>query len=173
MIISMPYWRGKIRKHFDSFPPWSIYKTVFGCGFLLSLSALMQSGVPAPEAIRIIMRTANPWYKERLSAIRFRLLNGDINLGEALYSTQYMFPSKQMIMDLRSYAALGGFDDILHKFQYNGRMTVLSLYTSRCLYLKMLLLLSWGSYSCGLSQVCLHCNSRSVMQHNFKRYYYG
>lgn len=115
VVFSMPRWTGKIRNKVDSIPPWSIYKTVFGCGFLLSLSSLMQSGVPAPEAIRIIMKTANPWYRERLVGIRYRLLNGDVNLGEALYSCGYMFPSKQMIMDLRSYAALGGFDEMLNK----------------------------------------------------------
>lgn len=115
IIFTFSRWTGNIRKKFDMMPPWSIYKTVFGCGFLLSLSSLMQSGVPAPEAIRIIMKTANPWYKERLMAIRFRLLNGDVNLGEALNSCGYNFPSKQMIMDLRSYAALGGFDEMLNK----------------------------------------------------------
>lgn len=115
IIFSFPRWTGKVRKRLDNISPWSIYKTVFGCGFLLSLSSLMQAGVPAPEALRVIMKTANPWYKERLIAIRYRLLNGDKNLGEALYSSGYLFPSKTMIIDLRSYAALGGFDEILSK----------------------------------------------------------
>lgn len=115
MLTSFPRWTGPSRKVMDRIAPWSIYKTVFGCGFLLSLSSLIQAGVPAPEALRVIMKTANPWYKERLLSVRYRLLNGDQNLGEALHLSGYEFPSKTMITDLRSYASLGGFDEMLGK----------------------------------------------------------
>ena len=136
IIFSFSRWTGELRKTFDKIPPWSIYKTILGCGFLLSLASLMQSGVPTPEAIRIILRTANPWYRERLMAVRFRLLNGDVNLGEALYSSGYMFPSRQMIMDLRSYAALGGFDEMLGKLSVQWQEDSVAFITRQMAILK-------------------------------------
>ncbi|EIA0262786.1 type II secretion system F family protein, partial [Escherichia coli] len=95
--------------------PWSIYRSVIGCGFLLSLSSLITAGIPTPEAIRIISRNASPWYRERLTVIRLILLNGAPNIGEALYISGFSFPSKNMVMDIRSYAALDGFEMMLER----------------------------------------------------------
>lgn len=115
IIVTLGLWVGKVRMFFDKFPPWTIYKTVVGCGFLLSLSSLIEAGIPAPEALRIISRTATPWYKERLLSTRLMLLNGAKNLGEALHLSGYVFPSKALVMDIRSYAALDGFEMMLGK----------------------------------------------------------
>ncbi|ECA7544030.1 type II secretion system protein F [Salmonella enterica subsp. enterica serovar Berkeley] len=115
IVFTFSLWTGKIRKFIDVIPPWSIYKSVIGCGFLLSLSALLNAGIPSPEAIRIIFKTATPWYKERLVAIRQALFNGAPNIGEALYITGYNFPTKDMVMDIRTYAALDGFEAMLNK----------------------------------------------------------
>ena len=115
IVFTLPLWTGKIRRFIEFIPPWSIYKSVVGCGFLLSLSALLNAGIPSPEAIRIIFKTATPWYKERLVAIRQALFNGAPNIGEALYRTGYGFPTKDMVMDIRTYAALDGFESMLNK----------------------------------------------------------
>ncbi|HBA9130397.1 TPA: type II secretion protein F [Escherichia coli] len=115
IIFTLPYWTGKIRCQFDKIPPWSIYRSVIGCGFLLSLSSLIAAGIPTPEAIRIICRNASPWYRERLMVIRLILLNGAPNIGEALYLSGFSFPSKNMVMDIRSYAALDGFEMMLER----------------------------------------------------------
>ncbi|EEC8031223.1 type II secretion system protein F [Escherichia coli] len=115
IIFTLPYWTGKIRSKFDLIPPWSIYRSVIGCGFLLSLSSLITAGIPTPEAIRIISRNASPWYRERLTVIRLILLNGAPNIGEALYISGFSFPSKNMVMDIRSYAALDGFEMMLER----------------------------------------------------------
>lgn len=96
IIFTLPYWTGKIRSKFDLIPPWSIYRSVIGCGFLLSLSSLITAGIPTPEAIRIISRNASPWYRERLTVIRLILLNGAPNIGEALYISGFSFPSKNI-----------------------------------------------------------------------------
>ncbi len=69
IIFTLPYWTGKIRSKFDLIPPWSIYRSVIGCGFLLSLSSLITAGIPTPEAIRIISRNASPWQEESVEFI--------------------------------------------------------------------------------------------------------
>ena len=115
ILSTFSVWTGTIRKKIDVLPPWSIYKSIAGCGFLLSLASLLNAGIPAPESIRIIFKTASPWYKERLIAIRQALFNGAPNIGEALYLTGYNFPTKNMVMDIRTYASLDGFETMLNK----------------------------------------------------------
>ncbi len=115
IIFTLGRWTGKIRSFFDRFPPWTIYKTVVGCGYLLSFSSLIDAGIPAPEALRIMARTATPWYKERLLSFRMLLLNGARNIGEAMHLSGYLFPSKPLVMDIRSYASLDGFEMMLGK----------------------------------------------------------
>ncbi|EOV5718797.1 type II secretion system F family protein (plasmid) [Escherichia coli] len=115
ILSTLSVWTGEIRKKIDVLPPWSIYKSIAGCGFLLSLASLLNAGIPAPESIRIIFKTASPWYKERLVAIRQALFNGAPNIGEALYLTGFNFPTKNMVMDIRTYAALDGFETMLNK----------------------------------------------------------
>ncbi len=115
VIFTLGRWTGGIRRFFDRFPPWTIYKTVVGCGYLLSLSSLIDAGIPVPEALRIMARTATPWYKERLLAFRMVLLDGAQNIGEAMHLSGYLFPSKPLVMDIRSYAALDGFEMMLGK----------------------------------------------------------
>ncbi|EFJ3039839.1 bundle-forming pilus protein BfpE [Escherichia coli] len=144
ILATLSRWTGRLRLFFDRFIPWSIYKTIIGCGFLLSLASLINAGIPVPEALRIIMKTASPWYKEKLVAIRYRMLNGDRNLGEALNSSGYIFPSKQMIMDLRSYSALGGFDEMLNKLSVQWQDDSVAYITKQMSVLKNVAIIIMG-----------------------------
>lgn len=136
VFITLPKWTGKVRIFFDKFPPWTIYKSVVGCGFLLSLSALLNAGIPTPEAIRIIFKTATPWYRERLVAIRQALFNGAPNIGEALYVSGYNFPTKTMVMDIRTYAALDGFESMLDKLAIEWQEETVAFINSQMTILK-------------------------------------
>ena len=115
-IYSAPRLTGGIRKYLDKIPPWSIYKINTGCSFLVSLSSLLNAGVPTPEAVLILSRNASPWYFERLVGIRIHLLNGSKNIGEAMAASGLDFPSKDLVIDIRSYADLDGFEELLEKF---------------------------------------------------------
>lgn len=115
ILSTLGKWTGKLRIRVDGIPPWSIYRLVMGSNFLISLSALMGAGISVPEALQIIARNASPWYRERLMATRQEVLNGARNVGDALHRTGYQFPNWEMIIDIRSYAALAGFEDMLDK----------------------------------------------------------
>lgn len=114
-LFSLPRWTGSVRQRFDKLPPWSIYRIAVGCGFMTSLGALLHAGVPAPEALRMMYMSASPWYQERLAATRRAMLNGARNLGDALHQTGFGFPSSEMIIDIRSYASLDGFEEMLER----------------------------------------------------------
>ncbi|WP_440030231.1 type II secretion system F family protein [Chromobacterium amazonense] len=108
-------WTGPVRRRFDYIPPWSVYRLVVGSNFLVSLSALLHAGVSVPDALRIMSKQATPWYKERLLATRAQILNGARNIGDALHRTGYQFPSRDIVIDVRSYAQLDGFEMMLDK----------------------------------------------------------
>lgn len=114
-ISTLGSWTGRLRRVIDHVPPWSLYRLAIGSSFLISLAALLHAGVPVPEALRIIHQTASPWYKERLAATRRLVLNGARNIGDALHQTGYSFPSWEMVIDIRSYASLDGFEDMLDR----------------------------------------------------------
>jgi len=115
ILTTMGSWTGRLRRVVDNVPPWSIYRLAVGSSFLISLAALLHAGVPVPEALRIIHQTASPWYKERLASTRRLVLNGARNIGDALHQSGYSFPSWEMVIDIRSYASLDGFEDMLDK----------------------------------------------------------
>ena len=114
VILSMPRWTGRLRVRFDQYPPYSIYKLIAGSGFLLSLAALTKAGVKQTNALRTMMRDSKPWYHERLSKTLAIVNNGN-DIGEALHRTNLRFPDPETINDLRTYARLTGFDEMLMK----------------------------------------------------------
>lgn len=114
MMASMPRWTGRARITFDKIPPWSIYRLSAGAGFLLAVSSMIKAGIPIPQTLRILMRDAKPWYKERIS-VTLSYINNGLNLGEALYKSGFQFPDKETVNDLRAYASLDGFDETLEK----------------------------------------------------------
>lgn len=112
VLWSMPRWTGKMRVRFERFPPYSLYKLVAGSGFLLSMAALTAAGVKQTVALRTMMRDTKPWMHERLSKTLYYVNDGQ-NLGEALHSTGLRFPDDETVNDLRTYASLTGFDEML------------------------------------------------------------
>lgn len=111
---SMPRWTGRLRVRFDKIPPWSIYKLVAGSGFLLSFAALTKAGVKQTSALRSIANGAKPWFHERITRT-LMLVNNGLDLGEALHRSGLQFPDVETINDLRTYAKLNAFDEMLMK----------------------------------------------------------
>lgn len=124
---SMPRWTGKLRSRVDTFPPYSIYRLVAGSGFLLSVAALIKAGVKVTNVLRLLQRDATPWYNERIGKTLAHVNNG-LDIGDGLYKTGLNFPDKETVNDLRSYAKLEGFDEMLMKLgKENLEETVLKI----------------------------------------------
>lgn len=112
ITISLPRWTGKYRIYLDKIPPWSIYRLISGAGFLMSLGALINSGVQTSKALEKINRHANPWLRERISATLKYVYSG-LNVGKALRRAGYDYPDKELIEDLVVYADLPSFSEML------------------------------------------------------------
>jgi type II secretory pathway component PulF len=91
-----------------------MYRLHAGTGFMLATGALVKAGVQVPEILRIFLRSATPYYDERITAA-LRWVSNGVNLGEALYRSKMDFPDRETVKELRSYAELDNFDENLIK----------------------------------------------------------
>jgi type II secretory pathway component PulF len=112
ILASLPRWRGPLRAAADRLPPYSIYRLVSGCSFLMAFSALQRAGMTVERCLMRMNDGANPWLRERLDGALLGVKSG-LNCGEALRSAGYDFPSKEVVDDLCIYAEFRGFSDAL------------------------------------------------------------
>ena len=112
IVLTFPRWKSGMRKNFDKFPPWSIYRIFIGVGWLLSLAALVKAGTPVSKALRSLRADASPYLLYRIDRALIFVNNGD-NLGDALYKTGQGFPDEEVVGDLRIYAELDHFPEAL------------------------------------------------------------
>lgn len=112
--LTMANWTGRLRTVFDRFPPWSTYKIQVAVGWLMSLAAMVGSGVTIPDAMRMLADNANRYLRSILERVLKFVANGD-NLGVALMHAERDFPDTEIIGDLTIYADMNGFDENLRQ----------------------------------------------------------
>lgn len=95
------------RKRLDAIPPFSIYKLVSGISFLYTLNALLMSKMAMANALRIIEVNANPYISYRMNGF-IRALKDKGGLGNALVSTKFNFPNKEIVDEIAMINKTGG-----------------------------------------------------------------
>lgn len=96
-------WTGDFRNRADNYFPYSIHKRVQGSIFIMNMNAMLSADIPMEEAIEGLMEySTSAWMLERLQAINGAIKHGDKNLGAALDSTGYEFPSVEAIIKMQS-----------------------------------------------------------------------
>jgi type II secretory pathway component PulF len=113
LIYSMPRWSGNARVVLDRFPPFSVYRLIVGCGFLVAFSSLQTAGFTVEKSLNRLAVNARPWLRQRIDDVLFGVKSG-LNVGEAMKSTGYRFPSAEIVDDLCVYADYKGFAEALH-----------------------------------------------------------
>lgn len=114
MVIwwSLSRWTGWLRTVFDRLPPWNIYKIRQSVSWMMSLSAMVASGVTVPDAMRMLADNSNRFLRYVLEEALHYIANGD-NLGDALRNTGTEFPNRELIGDLSIYADMNDFAENL------------------------------------------------------------
>jgi len=112
VIYSLPRWDSPLRIKADAFPPYSIYRLTNGAAWLISLSALIKSGVRLEQALQKLSHNSGKWMRNRIAASLAGMRAG-LPLGDALDRSGYNFPDAEIIDDLQVYAKLSGFDEAL------------------------------------------------------------
>lgn len=96
-FVSLPLWTkrfAKARIAADRYPPYSLYKMLNGCSFMLSLSVMIKSGMSMNDALSEMEKIATPWLKARVQGAIYNVARGK-GLGESLRLSGYEFPSKE------------------------------------------------------------------------------
>jgi type II secretory pathway component PulF len=113
LFYSMPRWSGNVRIILDRYPPYSIYRLIVGCGFLVAFSSLQSAGFTVEKSLSRLATDAKPWLRQRIDDMLFGVKSG-LNVGEAMKNTGYRFPSQEIVDDLCVYAEYKGFAEALH-----------------------------------------------------------
>ncbi|WP_174501924.1 type II secretion system F family protein [Acidiphilium sp. C61] len=105
--LSLTRWTGYGRAIVDDYPPFSIFRDIRGYVWLMTFSAMLQSGIADIQIIRQQLLSADPWLKERLNAARRVLSSEGGSLPMALAHAgvrgkRFNFPSVDMIDNMES-----------------------------------------------------------------------
>ena len=111
-FVTMPIFRGPIRKHLDKLPPWSIYKAMQAASWMQGFAAMVEAGTPVAQALRQQEQWSTPWLRERLEAARDRV-EGGMELGAALHDAGHDFPDRILIADIRAFSGSKRFAEML------------------------------------------------------------
>lgn len=80
---SLPRLTGRVRDFLDYLPPYSFYKAFHGANLLISLAALMKSGIPFVAALEDMKMLSSPYIGRHLEKMVHNMADG-ASLGEAL-----------------------------------------------------------------------------------------
>jgi type II secretory pathway component PulF len=111
--VTIDSWVGFGRKFFDHLPPWSLYATISGQVFMLSLSAMINSKIPPYEALKHIRQHATPWMRARVSRLIILLPRCGNQLGRAMKESPYDFPGRDIIDTLDMYGDAHDLDAVM------------------------------------------------------------
>lgn len=113
---SLPRLVGVPRTYMDKIPPWSIYRTFQSSAFLVSVSAMLKTGIPIFEAIDDMKQMSKPYVQKHLEMIIMKLNTGR-SIGVSMNSG---FLDKETGMDVEIYAELRGLDKSMEKIGLNA-----------------------------------------------------
>lgn len=103
IVILLPRWAGAGRAAADKLPLFNIYRMYTGISFMMSVSALINGGMPAVGAVERIRPMASPYVQYRLKLMQREMLNG-FNFGAALHRTGTGWPDAKMNLSIKIFA---------------------------------------------------------------------
>jgi type II secretory pathway component PulF len=107
---------GKGRYYLDKIPPWSIYRTFQSSAFLVSVSAMLKTGIPIFDAINDMKMMSKPYVRKHLEMMILKLNVGN-SIGVSMNSG---FLDIETGMDVEIYAELRGLDASMEKIGLNA-----------------------------------------------------
>jgi len=108
-VISLPRWTGRSRELVDNYPPYAIYRLYQSAVFLISLSAMVQSGIPINDALKKIKQTASTWLQVKLQ-LALRRISAGTAPGKAMMLPMF---DKETLDDLFVYSSVSSFDEAI------------------------------------------------------------
>jgi len=107
ILVLLPRLVGRVRSLLDNIFPWNIYKTIQSSSFLVSLSILMESGVPIADAIKDIQSMSSKYVYPFFDEMLYKLSSGK-DIGESINSG---FIDKEPGLDVEIYSETGSMQE--------------------------------------------------------------
>lgn len=104
------YYIGDIRSALDKIPIISLYRKLTAARFMETLGLLLTNGVVLKKALKILQRSASPYFASHLLAMEYRLSGGKENIADVL-NTGLL--DENDLMRLRVIAKGKGFEHAL------------------------------------------------------------
>lgn len=103
-LASLPRWQGHLRRQLDQWlVPFSIYRQIQSANMLVTLAALMDSGLPTDEAMRRMQKSASKWLRWHVERVIESVSQG-LTTAEALDTGLH---EDQTVDDLLMYDRTG------------------------------------------------------------------
>ena len=115
-IFSFARLTGSVRVYLDKIQPWSIYRLVLGSSWLFTFATMLNAGMKTTDVLgqMIDQSSDNAWLVERIQAIKDYMTRNGMSTGEAMVSTGFNFPDKEIVYDLQVYSTMPNFPQVLH-----------------------------------------------------------
>lgn len=101
---------GSLRPYLDNVPPFSIYRSIQGASFLISLSALLRSGVPILDAVKSIDKNGSPWMKSKIKKINHAFGKGSSGADALIAGGKEAMFVKDVRIQVKSFSGLSQLD---------------------------------------------------------------
>lgn len=140
-FLSLPRFTGPIRPWLEYVPPWSIYKTIKGASFLITLRGFISAGTRITHAVALIDKAADPYLKERTTSLILHQNRGK-NIGEAMLADNFNFPDEGIAREISVYVGFNNFDDALDLLAKEWIEETISRVNSGMAFIRTLLMIS-------------------------------
>ncbi len=91
-------WTGRGRAFADRIPPFSLYRTLSGSGFLFVCVEFLRAGVDLNrDTFLQFERGASPYVRSRMRRVRELMLNEGLGFGAALAASRQGFPDETLV----------------------------------------------------------------------------
>ena len=91
-IWALPRWQSGIRRKFDRYLPFSVYRDYHGAMVLISLSTLLRSGVSLRSALERCYKYGTPWMRWHLRQVMRNLSSADGQKFGNAFTTGFLSP---------------------------------------------------------------------------------
>lgn len=109
------------RRILDKFPPFSIYKSMEGASFLISLAALLRSGIPFTDAVSIIEENASPWVRSKIKSVHRHLNRGRTGPESLIADGKLSMFNSEVRVQVKAYSKLANIEQSISRI---GKSTV-------------------------------------------------
>lgn len=106
---------GVARNRLDKIPPFSVYKSMQGASFLISLSALLKSGIPIIESVSIIKKNSSIWSRWKINRIQKDFQEGHTGALSLITSGENSMFERDVRIQIRAYSSLGEMDKAINR----------------------------------------------------------